>query len=416
MKTIFFSLAILLVQLNGLYSQSSISFATIGQQVWMTENLSVDKFRNGEIIPEAKSDLDWKTYCDKKLPCWCFYNNDPNNASNYGKLYNWYAVNDPRGIAPDGFHVPTLEEVETLFSIVGYEGGKNLKSSSSWSDYEFEDLDYYYCTNCKNWNDEYRRKVPCHVCKDERIIVKNLGTKIEHGNGTNSFGFNAKPGGRRGSLYDSRRSGFQGGPSAEFAGKGELGYFWTSSNDDTYNAHFWVLYNHKNQTNAQDGSKSCGFSVRCIEGASQQVAPVDQVRTKPEFDLDEWAKLNHMSVQPQKPKVDCTEWTVDNLFEENFKPEFKEQAAKDFVLWYIKLQPAFVRKYSEICGFTSDGVFVMGEVHKNGLVRLMSTTIRSAQPGDTLFNVWIEEYKKTNPDFFIDAKVKSSHKVTIKID
>ena len=74
----------------------------IGGQEWMAENLNVSKFRNGDIIPHAKSNAEWKAAGEKKQPAWCYYENDPSNGVKYGKLYNWYAVRDPRGVGTTG--------------------------------------------------------------------------------------------------------------------------------------------------------------------------------------------------------------------------------------------------------------------------------------------------------------------------
>jgi len=74
----------------------------IGNQEWMTRNLDVDRFRNGDLIPHVKLDVEWEETRRKGQPAWCYYDNDPENGKKYGKLYNWCAVNDPRGLAPDG--------------------------------------------------------------------------------------------------------------------------------------------------------------------------------------------------------------------------------------------------------------------------------------------------------------------------
>ncbi|OSZ77565.1 hypothetical protein CAP36_14420 [Chitinophagaceae bacterium IBVUCB2] len=81
--------------------------ASLTKQVWMSENLNVSHFANGDTIPEAKTNHDWEMAGIEGQPAWCYYDNDPNNAKLYGKLYNWYAVNDPRGLAPAGYHIPT---------------------------------------------------------------------------------------------------------------------------------------------------------------------------------------------------------------------------------------------------------------------------------------------------------------------
>ena len=92
---------------------------TIGSQVWMTENLNVDKFRNGDPIPEAKTYEEWKKAGENKQPAWCNYKNDPANGEKYGKLYNWFAVNDPRGLAPKGCHIPSDKEWTVLTDFLG---------------------------------------------------------------------------------------------------------------------------------------------------------------------------------------------------------------------------------------------------------------------------------------------------------
>lgn len=82
----------------------------IGDQIWMAENLNVEKFRNYETIPEAKTKSEWEEAGENKQPAWCYYDNDPVNGAKYGKLYNWYAVIDPRGLAPSGWHIPNEAE------------------------------------------------------------------------------------------------------------------------------------------------------------------------------------------------------------------------------------------------------------------------------------------------------------------
>ena len=69
-------------------------------------NLDVVTYRNGDIIPQVTDEATWNSLT---TGAWCYYNNDPANAR-YGKLYNWYAVNDPRGLAPTGWHIPTNAE------------------------------------------------------------------------------------------------------------------------------------------------------------------------------------------------------------------------------------------------------------------------------------------------------------------
>ena len=82
----------------------------IGNQVWMAENIKVTCYRNGDPIPTGFSDKKW---VNLKTGAYCFYDDNPMNIDVYGNLYNWYAVNDSRYIAPEGWHVPSeLEWIE----------------------------------------------------------------------------------------------------------------------------------------------------------------------------------------------------------------------------------------------------------------------------------------------------------------
>ena len=83
---------------------------TIGKQVWMVENLNIDKFRNGDLIPQAITNEEWKKAGKNKQPAWCYYDNNQKNGAKYGKLYNWYAVNDSRDMAPKDWHIPSDAE------------------------------------------------------------------------------------------------------------------------------------------------------------------------------------------------------------------------------------------------------------------------------------------------------------------
>ena len=99
----------------------------IGMQIWMTENLDVSTFSNGDTLFNAKTKKDW-FYCNKnKIPAWCYYKNASQN-NKYGKLYNWYAVVDQRKLAPKGWHIPSIEEWQTLNKhLGGSRSGSSLK-------------------------------------------------------------------------------------------------------------------------------------------------------------------------------------------------------------------------------------------------------------------------------------------------
>lgn len=103
---------------------------TVGKQVWMKGNLSVETFRNGETIPHAATMDAWTQAAENGVPAWCYYDNDPKR----GKLYNWFAVNDPRGLAPKGWHIPSDSEWGQLITTLGgpYEASQTLKQDEGF--------------------------------------------------------------------------------------------------------------------------------------------------------------------------------------------------------------------------------------------------------------------------------------------
>jgi uncharacterized protein (TIGR02145 family) len=108
----------------------------LGNQVWMKNNLNVSTFRNGDIILEAQTEEEWQKAWQNGKPAWCYYVNNPNAAekNSYGKLYNWHAVKDPRGLAPDGWRIPTKEDWEQLINFLGGNNmaGNKMKTVSGW--------------------------------------------------------------------------------------------------------------------------------------------------------------------------------------------------------------------------------------------------------------------------------------------
>lgn len=126
--------SLILVLSIGLVSIIYAQTVKIGSQVWMTKNLDVSIFRNGDPIPEAKTAEEWKKAGENNQPAWCYYENDPANGAKYGKLYNWYAVIDSRGLAPVGYHIPTDKEWTILTDYLGgeEEAGAKMKSKNGW--------------------------------------------------------------------------------------------------------------------------------------------------------------------------------------------------------------------------------------------------------------------------------------------
>jgi len=246
---------------NDSKSELKYDEVTIGKQVWMIENLNVDKFRNGDPIPHAKTKEEWEKAGEEGKPAWCYYDNDPANGKKYGKLYNWYAVNDSRGLAPDGYHIPSHAEWEKLTDFLGGNSvaGAKMKSKSGWSSYTTGGSKT--CPNCKEWNDEYRRKVPCHTCKDTRSVPAYCG------NGTNTSGFSGLPGSNRKSNGAFNYIGGYGSfdlSTGEFLHLGKGGNWWSSTEYPPFNAWGRFLDCSSGDVLRSVHDKRVGLSVRCL--------------------------------------------------------------------------------------------------------------------------------------------------------
>jgi uncharacterized protein (TIGR02145 family) len=100
----------------------------IGSQTWMAENLNVEHFRNGDLLFHAKTGKEWIWAVNNKKPAWSYYlKADSSNTNKFGKLYNWYAVIDPRILAPEGWHLPNKEEWLLLYDNLGGENEASIK-------------------------------------------------------------------------------------------------------------------------------------------------------------------------------------------------------------------------------------------------------------------------------------------------
>ncbi len=155
MKNSFFFTLVFILLVGFLQSQSTTPTVKIVTQEWRTKNLDVVTFRNGDTIPEAKTNEEWQKAREEGKPAWCYYDNDPKNGEKYGKLYNWYAVNDSRGLAPKGYHVPTKAEWDSLVSYLGGEeiAGKKIKSTEGWLKYFNDENGSSYDGNGTNESD-----------------------------------------------------------------------------------------------------------------------------------------------------------------------------------------------------------------------------------------------------------------------
>jgi len=214
----------------------------IGNQWWMAENLKVTHYRNGDPIPHVKDADMWRTTKDG---AYCSYDNDARHSSAFGKLYNWYSVVDRRNIAPDGWHVPTEDEWQTLIDFLGGED------------------------------------VACGKLKEAGYSH----WKRPNSEATNSSGFTALPGGYR---YTA------GG----FKEMGNGAYFWSSTEffshpggyEDRVAQTLSTHYDFENNKHNWKGLAtnvmlvSFGLSVRCVKGDVARVSsgPKERVSSQKE--------------------------------------------------------------------------------------------------------------------------------------
>jgi uncharacterized protein (TIGR02145 family) len=176
---------------------------------WTAENLNLGTFRNGEKISEAKSDEEWMQYSESGTPAWCYYGNDISLGVLYGRLYNWYAISDYRGLCPVGWKIPDDVDWTKLIDNLGGidNAGIYLKSKTGWKD---------------------------------------------NGNGKNNSGFTALPAGYR--YVDG-----------SFDMKGNYAYWWTLTPYFDTEAYDRDINYYGSTVNRGTFKKGYGFSVRCIK-------------------------------------------------------------------------------------------------------------------------------------------------------
>jgi len=182
---------------------------TIGNQTWMMENLKVTKYLNGDKIPNI---MDYENWSNLKTGAYCGYFNKQENAHIYGCLYNWFAVNDKRKIAPKGWRVATESDWTALIKYLAGEivaGGKMKE------------------TGTDHW-------------------------KFPNSLASNESGFSALP------------SGIRSG-NGEFGSLGKSCSWWANSLADETNAIGYFLYYSDGKVVRNDNEKTFGLSVRCIK-------------------------------------------------------------------------------------------------------------------------------------------------------
>ena len=105
---------------DGMVDECCLTTVNICGVNWMDKNFDCTTYSNGDEIPQVTNAAEWAALT---TGAWCYYNNDPLAGAVYGKLYNYYAIADPRGIAPAGWHVPDFEDFEALKSCIGFSTG-----------------------------------------------------------------------------------------------------------------------------------------------------------------------------------------------------------------------------------------------------------------------------------------------------
>lgn len=201
--------AVALLAIIAARKDKNIRTVRIGDQVWMQNNLDINTFRNGDLIIEITTEEEWIDAGANRLPAWCYFENNPKNGKKYGRLYNWYAVTDPRGLAPEGFKVPTEADWKQLALHIGgaNTAGTKLKSKRGW---------------------------------------------LEKGNGTNESNFKGLPGGNRNA-------------DGTFYFLGEYAFWWTSTGVGQRSARHVNLKNYTDDITFDGAYQRTGFSVRCIK-------------------------------------------------------------------------------------------------------------------------------------------------------
>lgn len=177
----------------------------IGKKWWMATNLRVTHYRNSDPIPKVTDITEWQSL---STGAYCNYRNYDSYSETYGSLYNWYAVNDSRNIAPEGWHIPTDNEWKDMIDYCGGDdiAGGQLKFTDGW-----------------------------------------------YTNGTDDYGFSGLPGGCRDKQGSFGDEGFSGSA-----------YFWSSSANTRFDASCYCLYYSSAYIYRYIKDNRYGISIRCV--------------------------------------------------------------------------------------------------------------------------------------------------------
>lgn len=200
---------------------NSYNTVNIGTQVWMVENLNTTRFQNGDTIPMVTDNAKWATLT---TPAQCYFQNVPPYLGAYGRLYNWYVLNDPRGLAPTGWHVATYNDYMTLEAYVAAYPNASYSVAQLLAD----NIDWTPILN----------------------TVGNVGSNLAS---NNLSGFSALPAG-----YRSASGNF----SSLFLGSN--GNFWCATEYNSTDGWGRSLSSNKSTFDKNNFKKTYGFSVRCV--------------------------------------------------------------------------------------------------------------------------------------------------------
>lgn len=125
--TLFLFISILLLGFDSKSQNLELEKVVIGKQTWKTKNLNVSRFSNGDEIEHATSNAEWKKAIQENRPAWRYMNNDTTLGKSYGKLYNWFAITDLRGLAEEGWKIPEKDDWQELIDYLGDDAGHQLK-------------------------------------------------------------------------------------------------------------------------------------------------------------------------------------------------------------------------------------------------------------------------------------------------
>ena len=205
-------------ELTVTFDGYTYDLVAIGEQCWFAENLRTEHYANGDVIPGELSNGEWSDADDTNLGAQAIYNNDASNLTDYGRLYNWFAVDDARGLCPSGWHVPTDGEYMTLEMALGMS-----ESEANGTGYRGT---------------------------DQGTQMKSSASDSPSWDGTNTSGFSGLAGGNRNYFGDFNSGGYFGG-------------FWSASADGTV---AWArkLVGGGTGVNRSLNNQRSGFSVRCV--------------------------------------------------------------------------------------------------------------------------------------------------------